>query len=188
MTNRRIIVRKPDETVEILIPANEYVQELINNGMTEEEAVDFIKNKDIESGLETKKLDVSEISTDRRYRNCWKWETSKANKIGIDMVKAKAQFMSKMRETRNKELQETDAEMVRINEIGGPQEISDLKKRRQSLRDIPQNWQAQVDAAVTTEDLDSVYNSNGGYGVSPEKEPYEISCFRSTSHRIKQRI
>lgn len=168
MTNRRIVVRKPDETVEILIPADDYVQELINSGMTEEEAIDFIKNKDIESGLETKKVDVSEISTDRRYRNCWKWETRKANKIDVDMVKAKAQFMSKMREIRNKELQETDEEMSRINEIGTTQEISELKTRRESLRDIPQNWQAQVDAAVTTEDLDSVYNSNGGYGVPPE--------------------
>lgn len=162
--NKKAVIRFDNNEVGILTPAPSYIQELIDSGMTEEESISFIFDKDCE-GREYSIHDEDEIPTDIRYRICWRWDESKTNKITVDILKAKEKFMSEMRRKRDMELLESDAEMARLNEIGTPEEISNLKAQRQALRDLPQNYRSQVDSATTLEDLDSVYNSNGGYGV-----------------------
>ena len=59
-SQKRIIYKAPDETVRIIVPAN-------NVDMTVEE----IAEKDVPTGLKYKIVDVSEILSDRTFRNAW---------------------------------------------------------------------------------------------------------------------
>jgi|TARA_A100001391_G_scaffold171611_1_gene132977 ribosomal protein S12 len=57
--DKRIIYKKTDGTVAIIVPAN--------CGLTIEE----IAKKDVPTGFKYKIVDVSEISSDRTYRDAW---------------------------------------------------------------------------------------------------------------------
>ena len=59
-SQKRIIYKASDETVRIIVPAN-------NVDMTVEE----IAEKDVPTGLKYKIVDVSEIPSDRTFRNAW---------------------------------------------------------------------------------------------------------------------
>ena len=59
-SEKRIIYKSSDSSVRIIIPAD-------NIDMTVEE----IAQKDVPTGLKYKIVDVSEISSDRTFRNAW---------------------------------------------------------------------------------------------------------------------
>ena len=59
-SQKRIIYKASDGTVRIIVPAN-------NVDMTVEE----IAEKDVPTGLKYKIVDVSEILSDRTFRNAW---------------------------------------------------------------------------------------------------------------------
>jgi hypothetical protein len=58
--DKRIIYKKSDGTVSIIIPVS-----------NETRTVDEIAKKDVPTGLSYKIVDVSEISSDRTFRNAW---------------------------------------------------------------------------------------------------------------------
>jgi ribosomal protein S12 len=58
--DKRIIYKKDDGTVSIIVP-------ITNSGLT----VEQIAQKDVPTGLKYKIVDVSEISSDRTFRNAW---------------------------------------------------------------------------------------------------------------------
>jgi len=60
--DKRIIYKKNDGTISIIIPTAEAL-----NSMT----VEQIAKKDVPSGLKYKIVNVSEISSDRTFRNAW---------------------------------------------------------------------------------------------------------------------
>ena len=57
--NKRIIYKNSDGTISIIIPAD--------CGLT----VEQIARKDVPTGLKYKIVDVSEIPSDREFRNAW---------------------------------------------------------------------------------------------------------------------
>ena len=57
--DKRIIYKKDDETIGIIVPAN--------CGLT----VEQIAQKDVPTGKSYKIVNVSDISTDRTFRNAW---------------------------------------------------------------------------------------------------------------------
>ena len=57
--NKRIIYKNADGTIAIIIPAD--------CGLT----IEQIAQKDVPTGLNYKIVDVSEISSDRTFRNAW---------------------------------------------------------------------------------------------------------------------
>mgnify|MGYP003118809912 CR=1 FL=1 len=59
-SQKRIIYKASDETVRIIVPSDDI-------DMT----VDEIAQKDVPTGLKYKIVDVSEISSDRTFRNAW---------------------------------------------------------------------------------------------------------------------
>ena len=59
-TTKRIIYKQANGTVAIIIPANK-----------ETRTVDEIAKKDVPTGLPYKIVDVSEISSDRTFRDAW---------------------------------------------------------------------------------------------------------------------
>lgn len=73
MTSKRIIFSNVDNSVGIIVPAPHFVAELeIAQGMTEIQAVEFIRDKDLPQGsLRPEIIDVSLIPSDRSRRNKW---------------------------------------------------------------------------------------------------------------------
>ena len=60
MSNKRIIYKKDDSVVSIIVPITE-------SGLT----VEQIAKKDVPTGKKYKIVDVSEVSSDRTFRNAW---------------------------------------------------------------------------------------------------------------------
>jgi len=80
-----------------------------------------------------------------------------AKSLKINMPKARAIHMARIREARNATLAATDAEMMRLNESGTQAQINKLKADRQALRDLPSTLQASIDAATTPSQLSAIW-------------------------------
>ena len=61
--NKRIVYTQDDGTVAVIVPADEC-------GLT----VEQIADKDVPAGKEYHIVDVSDIPSDRTFRNAWTWE------------------------------------------------------------------------------------------------------------------
>jgi hypothetical protein len=59
---KRIIYKNTDNTVSIVIPTDEALQYM---------TIEQIANKDVPTGYKYKIVDVSEIPSDREFRNAW---------------------------------------------------------------------------------------------------------------------
>ena len=62
MSDKRIIYKKTDGVISIIIPAPEALQSM---------TIEQIAKKDVPTGFEYKIVDVSEISSDRTFRDAW---------------------------------------------------------------------------------------------------------------------
>jgi hypothetical protein len=65
--DKRIIFKNTDNTIGIIAPSPDALQTM---------TVDEIARKDVPTGLSYKIVDVSEISSDRTFRNAWTIEDS----------------------------------------------------------------------------------------------------------------
>jgi len=55
--------------------ATAYINGIANGGMTEDQAIDIIRNKDQPADCsECHIIDDSDLPTDRYFRNAWEWE------------------------------------------------------------------------------------------------------------------
>jgi hypothetical protein len=59
---KRIIYKNQDNTVSIIVPSDEALSLM---------TIEQIANKDVPTGLKYKIVDVSEIPSDREFRNAW---------------------------------------------------------------------------------------------------------------------
>jgi hypothetical protein len=59
---KRIIYKNPDNTVSVVIPTDEALSFM---------TIEQIANKDVPTGYKYKIVDVSEIPSDREFRNAW---------------------------------------------------------------------------------------------------------------------
>ncbi len=59
---KRIIYKNPDNTVSIIVPSDEALSLM---------TIEQIANKDVPTGYKYKIVDVSEVPTDREFRNAW---------------------------------------------------------------------------------------------------------------------
>jgi hypothetical protein len=59
---KRIIYKNPDNTVSIIVPSDEALSLM---------TIEQIANKDVPTGYKYKIVDVSEVPSDREFRNAW---------------------------------------------------------------------------------------------------------------------
>ena len=130
--NSRIIYTTDEGTVAILIPTDEC-------GLSIEE----IAAKDVPEGKEYKIVDVSELSSDRTFRNAWVLD----NEITVDIPKAKVITKNKLREQRKPLLEAQDILFMQAQESGT--DTSRIVTEKQRLRDITK----QVDNMTTVDEL-----------------------------------
>ena len=130
--NSRIIYTTDEGTVAILIPTDEC-----------DLSIEEIAAKDVPEGKEYKIVDVSELSSDRTFRNAWVLD----NEITVDIPKAKVITKNKLREERKPLLEAQDILFMQAQESGT--DISSIVTEKQRLRDITN----QVDNMTTVDEL-----------------------------------
>ena len=128
----RIIYTTDEGTVTVLVPSADC-------GLTIEE----IAAKDVPEGIEYKIVNVSEISSDRTFRNAWVLD----NEITVDIPKAKVITKNKLREQRKPLLEAQDILFMQAQESGT--DTSRIVTEKQRLRDITK----QVDNMTTVDEL-----------------------------------
>ena len=62
--NKRIIYKNPDNSVSIIVPSDEALSFM---------TIEQIANKDVPANTPYKIVDVSEIPSDRTFRNAWEY-------------------------------------------------------------------------------------------------------------------
>jgi hypothetical protein len=62
--NKRIIYKNPDNSVSIIVPSSEYL---------ETHTIEELALKDVPANTPYKIVDVSEIPSDRTFRNAWEY-------------------------------------------------------------------------------------------------------------------
>lgn len=102
--------------------------------LTDEEYENFVIERSIPQGKKFKKVDDSELPSEPVFRNAWLFD-EKAEKVCICCEKARDVALRELRIRRNKALDESDKNYMRVQETGSVEEIHNLKIKRQKLRD-----------------------------------------------------
>ena len=79
------------------------------------------------------------------------------------MTIARNTFRNKVRNARMRDLSDLDVQFQRALETGANTE--EIVTKKQTLRDLPED--PRIDAAQTTEELDSLWESMGFISLSP---------------------
>lgn len=126
----KIIYENEEGGVSIITP-------IINDevGLTIEE----IAAKDVPEDTPFEIVEDDVIPTERTFRNAW---VKDGEKVSVDMPKARVIRMDCIRLVRNKELDDSDKEIVRA--VEDEIDLTPLKTKRQELRDIPQDFDLSV--------------------------------------------
>lgn len=110
---------------------------------TEDDFVQRIAEKDVPEGLEYRITDVSNIPSDRTFRNAWT-DDNPTETVDVDMPKARIIHMDRLREIRDEKLVELDK-----RKYG-----SEKDAERQALRDMPTNTDLSI--VTTPEELKAI--------------------------------
>ncbi len=140
---RRIFKRK-DGGVSVIIPAPKSRRK----DETEAQWLERVFDKSTPDGVEYEDVSASEIPSDRTFRNAW---VKNSSGIEVDMPKARAIHMDKIRVVRNKELERLDKPFMIALEDGDDIAKSEIGAQKKSLRDIPQTFDLTV--ASTPDEL-----------------------------------
>jgi hypothetical protein len=105
--------------------------------------------------LSHRDMEDSAIPPDREFREAWA-DTTPEPVVDIDMVKARAIHLGRIRVKRDKELDRLDKEQIRAQDQNKTAEIAAIKAQKQILRDIPQTIAASLEAAKTIVDLKKI--------------------------------
>ena len=128
--NSRIIYPTDDGGVAVIVPAAEC-------GLT----IEAIAAKDVPQGVPFKIVDVSDIPSDRTFRNAWNAD------LTVDFPKAQALTKDRLRIARKPLLEAQDVLFQRALETG--KDATAIVKEKQRLRDVTK----LVDTATTLDEL-----------------------------------
>jgi hypothetical protein len=136
METRRIIYKRGDGGVSIIIPAGNVEQAI----------------KDIPEGCPYKIVDISQLKVDRTFRNQWTMDVD--NNIVVDIKKAKEYAHKIRREKRDKEFEPFDN--IIMKQIPG-NDYTEAEANRASVRAKYVDIQDRIDVSNTEEELLSVF-------------------------------
>jgi hypothetical protein len=127
---KRIVFTRDDGSCGIIVPSDKTTR-----------TIQEIAEKDVPSGFSYRITDVSNIPTDREFRNAWT-DINATETVDVNMTKARTIYMDKIRTVRNEKLKELDIETMKG---------IDVQPQKQVLRDLPSN----IDLSIfnTPEDL-----------------------------------
>lgn len=102
-------------------------------------------------------MDTSDLPSGKglKYDSSFRWALKYQNKkVVVDLPKAREIHLTRLRGKRNKQLQELDIETMK--NISNPTKLAEIEKQKQTLRDLPQALQAQLENCKTTEEIKKV--------------------------------
>jgi hypothetical protein len=144
--DKRIVYQGEDGIAKVVVPAPEF---LANGGTLDDVLIKSVPA----SGRDTADIiDVSEILSDRTFRNAW--ETSKGKSTEVNLSKAKDIAKEKVREARTPKFQELDIAYQRADEAGDADAKAAVVVKKQTARN------ATADTKITN--ADSVDNLKTG--------------------------
>lgn len=147
-----ICYTRGDGGVSVVVPSATRLAELMASGMTEDQAVESIRQKDVPpTATNVCITDRAAVPADRRFRNTWRQTGAAAP--AVDMPLARAQRMNEVRAERVPKLESVDWRIARAVDKGDLLAEASLRAYRQKLRDVPQTEQPNVDACTTPEAL-----------------------------------
>lgn len=138
--DQRIIYTNENGEVLIIIPAPD-------SGLTIEE----IAAKDVPTGVPFNIVDVSELPTDRHFRNAWELNGST---LSVNMAKARNIHKNNLRGMRVKKFEALDADYMKATEKGDVTAQQVIAQKKQALRDV--TIDPAIDAATTPDELKAV--------------------------------
>ncbi len=94
-----------------------------------------------------------ELIDDRTFRDAWE----DTGKLGVNMPKARAVHMARLRAARNDKFAALDAEWMKAVAQKRVAAADQIEAQRQVLRDLPQTAAAQVQGASTPEELKVIW-------------------------------
>ena len=129
--DKRIVYQGEDGIAKVVVPAPEF---LAYGGTLNDVLIKSVPA----SGRDTADIiDVSEILSDRTFRNAW--ETSKGKSTEVNLSKAKDIAKEKVREARTPKFQELDIAYQRADEAGDADAKAAVVTKKQTARDATAN-------------------------------------------------
>jgi hypothetical protein len=86
--------------------------------------------------LSHREMPDAAIPTDRTFRDAWA-DTTSERIIDIDMAKARDIHLGRIRIKRNAELSKLDIQAIKAQDIGDAETLTQIRVRKQELRDLP---------------------------------------------------
>ena len=95
------------------------------------------------------------IPSDRTFRDAWA-DTTPELTIDVDMAKARAIHLERIRIKRNAELSKLDIQATKAQDIGDAETLTQIRVRKQELRDLPTTLASALASAVSVDALKAI--------------------------------
>ncbi len=95
------------------------------------------------------------IPSDRTFRDAWA-DTTPELTIDIDMAKARAIHLERIRIKRNAELSKLDIQATKAQDIGDAETLTQIRTRKQELRDLPATLAPTLASAASVDALKAI--------------------------------
>ena len=95
------------------------------------------------------------IPTDRAFRDAWA-DTTPELTIDVDMAKARDIHLGRIRIKRNAELSKLDVQATKAQDIGDAVTLTQIRTRKQELRDLPATLAPSLASAVSVDALKAI--------------------------------
>lgn len=143
------ILKKNDGTLSVVHP----IPSSRRKGESEEIWLKRVFDKATPEETEYEDIEKDKIPNNKRFRKAWKFDV---DKVDIDIPKAKEQLLVELRIKRDGKLKLTDADILKINEIGSDAEKNKIKNKRQKLRDLPVSFSSKIERINTIKGLEAI--------------------------------
>lgn len=146
---KRILYTKSDGGVVVVTPTIN-----INDpeGFTEQDAIDRAMKRLPIDAIDVRVVEDATIPRDRTFRDSWENNESGPK---VNMNKAKAIHMNRIRDMRNQKLDKLDKDLMRAQESDDNKTASEIKAEKNRLRNLPQTF--DLTSATTPEQLKALW-------------------------------
>ena len=124
-------------------------------GADEAEALEKWKLVNLNTYVSHRQMPDSAIPTDRTFRNAWA-DTTPELTIDVDMAKARAIHLESIRIKRNAELSKLDVQATKAQDIGDTETLTQIRVRKQELRDLPATLAPTLASAASVDALKAI--------------------------------
>jgi hypothetical protein len=95
------------------------------------------------------------IPSDRTFRDAWA-DTTPELTIDVDMAKARDIHLERIRIKRNIELSKLDIQATKAQDVGDAETLTQIRARKQELRDLPATLAPTLASAVSVDALKAI--------------------------------